>query len=278
MANHKFLISRDTLVEFYWNQFLSPGRIAAILQCSSGTVKARMRELGVPLRAGSEARFRYKKFDFSGNLIEKAYLIGFRLGDLNVYQRSTKSSLIIARCNTTQGVQIDLIKKLFSKYGKVTISPGVYSTNVNCYLNMTFNFLLPKSIEVPKWIENDVYAAAFIAGYVDAEGNFILNQNRARFKLDSYDLGILTWITKWLNKKHILVKFRCIARKGDPRGNNVQFNWDLWRININEAISLLKFIEYIKPFIKHTTRLKDSVTCEQNIQERIKNKTVKYAN
>lgn len=277
MANHKFLISKDILVEFYWNQFLSPGRIATILHCSSGTVRVRMRELGVPLRGGSEARFRYQKFDFSGNLIEKAYLVGFRLGDLNVNKRSMKSSLIIARCNTTQEVQIDLIKDLLSKYGKVTISPGTYSTNVNCYLNMTFNFLLPKSIKVPKWVEDDAYAAAFIAGYVDAEGNFLLNQSRARFKLDSYDLGILNWMTKWLGKKDILVKFRRIAKKGDDRGNNTRFNNDLWRVNVNEAISLLKFIKYIKPFIKHKTRLKDIITCEQNIQERIKNKTVKYA-
>lgn len=277
MANHKFLIPKDTLVKLYWSQYLSSGRVAAILHCSSDTVRTRMKELGIPLRQGSDARLRYQKFDFSGDFIEKAYMIGFRLGDLNIYKKSINSSMIVARCNTTDQTQIELMEKLFSKYGRVTVSPGANSTNINCYLNMTFDFLLPKSGNVPRWIEKSSYAAAFMAGYVDAEGNFMLNQNRARFKLDSYDIGILIWIVNWLNKMGFLVKFRCIARKGDSRGNGITFNCDLWRININEAISLLKFIRYIKPFIKHKTRLEDIITCEQNILERIRNKTVKYA-
>src|SRR5258708_7725330 len=158
------------------------------------------------------ARMRYKKYNFSEDLIEKAYILGFRLGDLNVYQTSSASSLIVVRCNTTHKVQVSLMRKLFSKYGRVKLSRGSYSTNVNCFLNKTFEFLLPKYQEVPYWVgQNDFVAAAFIAGYTDAEGNFILNQKKARFKIDSYDLGILSWIAYKLQKVGIRVKLRGIA-------------------------------------------------------------------
>lgn len=257
---------------------MSPPKIAKIYGCDAVTIRTRMREYSISKRSNSEARMRYRKFDFSGDLIEKAYMIGFRLGDLNVYQTSKKSDLIIARCNTTQIVQIKLIEKMFSKYGKVTISQGLFSTSVHCSLNRSFDFLIPKNQEVPIWVGKDLNTiAAFIAGYTDAEGNFILNQGRARFKIDSYDIKILTWIATKLKNQDMLVKLRCIGKKGQFFTANYKFNNDLWRVNINEAISLLRFIKYIKPFIKHKTRLQHMLVCERNIEQRIKKGSVKYA-
>lgn len=240
------------------------------------TIGNRLREFNIPIRSNSAAKMRYPKFDFSGDIIEKAYMLGFRLGDLNVYQTSKNSELIVARCNTTQVVQIRLMEKLFSRYGKVTISRGQYSTNVNCFLNRSFIFLLPKYERVPAWIDGDkTTSAAFIAGYTDAEGNFILNQYRARFKIDSYDVGILNWIANWLNNKDINFKLRRIGKTGDLRSNGTRFKHDIWRLNVNEAISLMRFITMIKPFSKHDTRLLHMEVCETNIKQRIANKTIK---
>lgn len=271
-------IPKAKLKYLYWNEYLSPFKIAKIYNCNQVTVRTRMREYGIPKRSGSEARMRYRKFDFSGDLIEKGYMLGFRLGDLNVYQTSKKSDLIVVRCNTTQVVQVKLIEEMFSRYGKVTISKGSISTNVQCFLNRSFDFLLPKNQKVPTWICKDVKTiAAFIAGYIDAEGNFILNQGRARFKIDSYDLGILRWIATTLNSRNISVKLRRIAKKGKFFTKIYKFNKDLWRININDAISLLNFISYIKPFIKHKARLQNLMVCEMNIKLRIYKGSVKYA-
>lgn len=278
VANHKVNIQREELEKLYWNQQMSTFKIGKLYYCSHSTIRNRILELGIPIKSSSIARMRYRKSDFSGDLVEKAYMIGFRLGDLNVYQVNIHSELIVARCNTTHKVQIDLIRDLFSKYGKVTISPGAYSTNINCYLNKTFDFLIPKYNQIPNWlVQSKLTAIAFIAGYTDAEGNFILNQTRARFKIDSYDLEILTWISDWLQKQGVRVKFRCISKKGDLRTNGTRFNNDLWRINVNEAFSLLRFIRYIKPFTKHKTRLRDMIICERNIKKRIKNRSIKYA-
>lgn len=277
MPNHKVPISKDKLTNLYLNKHLSTRKLAEIFDCDRMTILNRLKEYQIPKRSSSEAKMRYKKFNFSGNRIEKAYILGFRLGDLNVYQTSSKSELVVARCNTTQTVQVRLIKRLFSKYGKVTISIGKYSTNVNCFLNKSFKFLLPKHREIPKWImRNKATCNAFIAGYTDAEGSFLLNQAKARFKIDSYDAGILQGITEWLTQREIRAKLRRINKLGDLRTDGKKFNADLWRLNVNEAISLLKFIQQIKPFIQHRTRLKHLQLCEDNILFRLSNKTIKY--
>ncbi len=94
---------------------------------------------------------------------------------------------------------------------------------------------------------------------------------------NSTDIKILTWIAEELQKQNIGVKLRCIAKKGQFFTTQYKFNSDLWRININEAISLLRLIRYIKPFIKHQTRLLHMIICERNINQRIKKGTVRYA-
>lgn len=229
-----------------------------------------MREYGILKRSSSASRMKYRKFDFSGNLAEKSYMLGFRLGDLNVYQTSKLSELIVVRCNTTQEVQITLIKNMFSRYGKVTISIGKKYTNINCFLNKSFEFLLPKSKKVPTWIDSDdQFIAAFIAGYTDAEGNFILNQKRARFKIDSYDEDILKWMTDRLMKWDILVKIRCIAKKGQLAADGSIYKHDLWRLNINQASSLMNFANRIRSFMRHEARMKHMAICELNIKQRI---------
>lgn len=276
MARVKIKIPRQVLKHLYWKEHQSPIKIAKLYSCTPVTVRTRMRELGIQKRTFSDARMQHRKFDFSGDKVEMAYLIGFRLGDLNVYRTSENSELIVARCNTTHIVQVELITKLFSQYGKVTISKGKISINIHCLLNKTFEFLLPKNTNIPFWIDDNInMSLAFIAGYTDAEGSFFLNQTRARFAISSYDYFILQWIAQWLQLKNIKVTLRCIAQKGTFRYDGRIFNKDLWRLNINEAFSLLQFIESIKPFIKHKIRFQDMLQCEQNIERRIINGSAK---
>lgn len=276
MPRLKIPVGKEELETLYLKKFLALDKIASHFNCNRETIRNRLKDFGIPKKSSSAARMRYKKFNFSGDKTEKAYLIGFRLGDLNVYRTSKDSELIVARCNTTQSVQIQLMRQLFDKYGKVTISKGHYSTNINCYLNTSFDFLLPKYTNVSPLIGEDNEAgAAFIAGYTDAEGNFLLNQAKARFKIDSYDVEILEWITNWLKNQGVRVKFRQIGKEGGLRSNGTRFKHDLWRLNVNETMSLLKFIRMIKSFSKHPNRLRHMEVCEENIKKRIATKTVK---
>lgn len=271
----KIFIPRELLVRLYRQDHKSSIRIAQIFHCHPMTIRNRINELGILKRSPSDARMRYEKQDFSGNCLEKAYLLGFRLGDLNSYRTRLRSDLIIVRCHTTQNVQVKLIKQLFLSYGQVTVSKSVYGYNINCYLNKTFRFLLPKHRNIPKYIRNnEARSWAFIAGYVDAEGYFGLNQLKARFKIDSYDTQILDWMRKTLQQFSMRVIFRQIAKRGQPQYRTGIFHKDLWRLEINEARSILHFIHTISPYIRHGKRKADMIRCQRNIEDRLNKGTV----
>lgn len=272
----KYEISKKDLLRQYHKENKSTIEIAKIYNCTAGTVSNRLNKFGIRRKSKCQARMRYPKYDFSGGLVEKAYLIGFRVGDLRVHKSKPDAETIIVQCHTTQDVQIVLIKNLFEKYGQVTISRFKDGTiGANCYLNETFNFLLSKKDDIAPWVyKNKKFFAAFTAGYIDAEGNFIINQGRARFKIDSYDKNILGKIHCWLNKNNIRSKYRRIGEKGGLRPEGYFFNKDLWRLNVNEAYGLLKFINLVKPFILHKKRLKDINLCLSNIMKRKQRGTI----
>ena len=269
MSRRKIIIEKGTLIRLYTNEYKSLTSIAKLYKCARMTIHARMKELGIPLRSPSMARMKYRKVDFSGDIVEKAYLIGFRLGDLNIYQTSNRSDLLVARCNTTNLAQIKLMEKLFSKHGTVKVSQGKYSSNINCYLNRSFLFLLTNKKKVPLWIEKDERTIlGFMAGYIDAEGTFQINQGRGRFAIASYDKDILYWIHNQLKKFNILSIYKKITNKGTKSIGNYFLKKDVWRININETLSLLSFINLIKLYLRHEKRISDIELVLNNLEFR----------
>lgn len=276
MSRKKIVIKKKVLRDFYLNKNLSARKIGKIFNCSWSTIINRIAEFNIPFKSPSIARMRYYKKDFDNNLINKAYIIGFRIGDLNVYKTNKNSETIIVRCHTTQQEQIDVIKALFEKFGKITISKNKGHFNVNCFLNNSFSFLLSKGKDSWGWIkQSPKLYFPFIAGYTDAEGNFILNQGRARFKIDSYDLEVLEAISKYLTENNILNKFKQIYKKGEAQSKNGIYHNNLWRLNINESKSIYKFINHIKPFSRHKKRILDMELCLINIKNRKQNGTIK---
>lgn len=282
MAMPRININKSTLERLYLAKSLSPNKIGKIFNCSFSTITNRLKEYGIPLKSPAFARMKYQKFDFDNNRIIQAYMVGFRLGDLNVYKPSGNSETIVVRCHTTQKVQVAVINSLFKKFGKVSVSfrlPNHHT--VNCFLNNSFDFLLSKRKSSWDWVTGDLlFGASFMAGYTDAEGNFILNQDRARFKIDSYDFEILEWMHDYLVRQGISSKFRKIFDKGDMqmiRGIKAIYKKDVWRLNVNESSSLFKFINIIRPYLRHATRIRDAQKCLRNINLRRTNGTIKQA-
>lgn len=274
----KILIPKKELVKLYYKQKNSKYKIGKIYGCSFKTVLNRMREFGMEPLSRSVIQSKYKKKDFSGNKCEKAYLIGFRIGDLNVYQTTSHSDVIIVRCHSTRIEQIQLIKNIFKKYGKVSVSKNVKknSYHVNCFLNKSFEFLLPKKDDVKKWItKNDNYSKHFAAGYIDAEANIGVYDKRARFKIDSYDKNIINWFFQWFKTKNICCpKPKRIANKNQiyNKINNEKYNNDLWRIRVSIKESLKVLFENINPCLKHKKRIKDLEKCIKNLDDRKQHK------
>ncbi len=279
MGRKKIIVNKRLLNKLYHKQNFSPYKIGDILGCSFSTVSNRLKEFNIPIKTPALARMKYFKIDFDEDVFVKAYMLGFRLGDLNVYKPSENSETIVVRCHTTQKAQVRVIDSLFKKFGKVSISfrtPSHYT--INCYLNNSFEFLLSKKRLTWNWVTKDfLYGLPFMAGYTDAEGNFILNQDRARFKIDSYDFEILEWMSKCLTQQGINNKFRKIFNEGDTqiiRGIAAIYKKDVWRLNINEASSLFTFISSIMPYLRHDTRVKDAQKCLRNINQRRTNGTI----
>lgn len=275
MPRIKIEIKKDLLEKLYIKRRLSPLKIGTLLECSFSTVTNRLKEYSILRRTPAESRLRYPKKPFTGSQEDKAYMLGFAIGDLNTFKPSPNGVTLVTRCHTTQYAQVRVLQKCFTKYGHVTVSHTNNGFTINIYLDAkTFDFLLEDST-IPAWI-NGKTRWAFIAGYNDAEGNLILNQKKARLKIDTYDYFVLDWIHQELLKEKINAKLRKIGNLGDSRVDGTKFNADLWRLNINEAGSLHHFITQALPYTKHAKRKADMRLCLRNIHMRILKNTVKH--
>ncbi|MEI6529560.1 MAG: hypothetical protein WCN88_04150 [Candidatus Falkowbacteria bacterium] len=270
----KIIIPKNELIRLYYKEKKSKYKIGDIYGCSFATVLNRMRELGLEPLSRSIIQSKYEKKDFHNTEYVKAYMMGFRLGDLNVYQTSEKSEVIVVRCHTTQQDQVDIMTELFSEYGQVSINKSVKNSSfgVNCFLNYSFSFLLPKCDIVEEWISLDsICSASFASGYIDAEANIGIYDGRARFKIDSYDKNTIFWYYDWFKKNEI----KCPKPTQIGKQNQVynlakgyKYHKDLWRIRVSEKQSLEKLLIIIKPFLKHKKRISDLNKCLNNINAR----------
>lgn len=269
----KIVIPKKDLKRLYYEEKKSKYKIAEIYNCTCGTVLNRMREYGMESIPRSIIQSTYKKSDFLGDKCEKAYIIGFRLGDLNVYQTASHSEVIVVRCHTTCIDQVDVMKKMFGKYGNVSRREGKdRSFAVNCFLNRSFDFLLKKKDGVDKWItENEEFSNYFAAGYIDAEANIGVYDGKARFKIDTYDKNIIFWFYRWFLKNNInCPEPKMIGKKNHiyDKVKNYKYNKDLWRVRVNEQKSLGILFEILLPILKHKKRKRDLIKCAKNLDER----------
>jgi len=261
-------ISKTRFSQLYYHKKLSLKQIGDKFGYTSSGIFGAFKRFKLPLRSTSQSsKYHFLRSDFNGDKSQMAYLIGFRIGDLHVRK---EKYLVRVGCGTTQEDQLTLIQDLFKKYGKVYIGSrdkrGAWHPEVS--LNRSFDFLTPKHRRIPLWISNSrKYFISFLAGYCDAEGN-IGCYPRARFKIASYDYGILKDITKML-KKYLAIQPVLFLEKID----RMSHNQDALSIIVNERYSLLKLLTILMPILKHKNRKRGLRLAIKNIQNRIK----KYA-
>lgn len=218
-----------------------------------------------------ESNIKYKRSDFSKDDQEKAYLIGFRIGDLNVRTRNDSTSSINVKSGTTKSVQLELMKNLFGHYGHVWIS-GPHRTGsyqFETMLNRSFEFLLPKHKQIPSWIMKDPeYFWSFVAGYTDAEGNIGIYTTRAKFRLRSYDRKILSQIHMEMLKLGIKALFKLETKAGISRSGKTKRNKDCWGVTVNHAPSLITLFDKLRSKLVHGKRKIDLRLATQNMIKR----------
>jgi hypothetical protein len=265
-------ISCEQLRILYEDKQLTYAQIAELFACNPTTIHKKMKMCGIKARPSGGAMYEYPKKDFDGTINDKAYLIGLRLGDLHVEEGNWA---IRVRCTSTHQEQIDLVQGLFQPYGGVWISEPKErrGTGVTAHLNRSFDFLLKKEDEIENWVLQDTQAfLAFFAGYIDAEGSFIVSNRRAYFKIDSGDKGILYQAWEKLYELGIEFPQPNLVR---PAGTWIsQFNLasrrDLWRLASEKKDTLFKLCMMISPYLKHRKRIHDMQAVMNNLELRMK--------
>lgn len=289
----KYKIPKQKLKKLYEQKKLSTYKIAQRYNCSPSAIFHKLKKFNIPRRTDVEgiiltnnercraiarAVSRYAKKDFNGSNTEKAYFIGFSLGDMNATKRKYGETVYVASC-TTKNEQVTLMKNLFKRFGHIRIKKRKKNTKKGkidsfhfiAHLNSSFDFLLNKMDRVEKWIlENDKYFLSFLGGYTDAEGSFGVYNGFGSFALGSYDKNIIRQIYHKLKILGIKTENPRIMVKGgyiDKRG--VRTFQDLWSLRIRRKNELHKFISIIEPYIKHLKRRKDLLRVQVNVISRL---------
>lgn len=261
----------------YWYNELGETleQIAKRLGIDFVTVHDLMDHFDLPRRNKVEAAIIHPRQSFSGNQAEKAYLIGFRLGDLNVRMDLPTSKTIQVRCGTTIPAQVDLIQRLFEPYGHVNTRKGtIGEIQVECHLDMSFDFLLPKEDHVPGWVaSDDEYFWAFLGGYMDAESHIGLRKARsgrsAIVEIASCDIGILGGLLAGLRDKGIACPDLYLKnRAGTVDRRGIRNNRDFYVLRVMRKASLDRLFQHISPFIKHGDKQVAMAKAWANIRER----------
>lgn len=267
-----FDINKKKLEELYIEKKLSCSKIARLYNFDTVTIFNRLKKYSIKTRNYFEANIKYPKRIFDGDDELKAYMIGFRLGDLNVRSLKDKSTVIV-KSSTTKEDQVNLIKSVYGIYGHFWVKKygEVFSTMT--FLDNSFNFLVKKEDNIEDWImQKDRLFLAFLAGYTDAEGSIGISQKRARFRIRTYDKDILFQIHRHLSRLGVNSNFGLIRKRGFY-GMKRQ-NKDCFGVSVNSKESLLRLLKYLKPYIKHKKRYEDLIMAERNILERNKNQGV----
>ena len=261
-------LSRSMLFSLYIKKKYSIAKIAELYNCQPSAIFRKMSQYAIVRRTISETSTKHSKKDFNGDSLEKAYMIGFRLGDLGVRKMG---NLIYVGCGTTKTAQLNLVQTLFKDYGPgwVTKKDKKGRFHINFALNHSFVFLMPKHNQIPHWImRSQKLFWQFLAGYTDAEGNIGIYSKRAKLRIRSYDYGILRDIHQRLLQLDMKSIFSLEREQGiDKRG--VRHNRDCWGVTINKREDLYKLFCILKPLLRHQKRRSDLDAALQNVSLRL---------
>ncbi len=267
-------VTREELDHWYNELGENTEQIGERLGINGRTVRDLMEKFGIARRNKAEAAMKFPRRPFSGDKVEEAYLMGFRAGDLNVRMDLPSSRTILVRCGTSRMAQVELIRQLFEPYGHVHTRRGTLGeTQVECHLDLSFNFLLEKADRVPDgMLSDDNRFWPFLAGYMDAEGYIGLKPSRnwkaAFAELASCDAEILRGLWGGLTERGIQCRLSLRKPAGtiDRRGRRL--NCDFYCLGIYSKSSLDHLFRGISPHLRHSDKREEMAQAWANIRER----------
>jgi transposase len=243
---------KGVLEKLYLQKRMSTHKIAEIFDVDDFTILRWLRKYGIPRRSRTEyGVIKYPKKAFSGDLIEKSYLIGLRYGDLHARREGRQ-----IRVSTTSShpALLALFREIFSNYTtRMNIYPnkdrrGYFGWCVSCLLHPSFDFLLNKGSAIPSWIlQNERYFFSFLAGFFDSEGSIIICRARSnyvgyRIRIPNVNVVVLEEVKKSLLKLKFCPKLYLAYRSGR-----------CWKVEIYRKSDVFRFLSLIP--IKHSEKI-----------------------
>jgi hypothetical protein len=222
-------------------------------ELSPVTVYLRLRKRGVKLRGKVEAQIKavtkYQKASFNGDALERAYLVGFRYGDLHVVRHGRA---IRVRVSTTHPAMIDLFRTLFCAYGPIYQYPKEskltgFEWSLDCDLDQSFTFLLNPQEELYEIMSSKELFFAFLAGFFDAEGSVYYHRKAMHggfeFTLTNMDVSLLRRIAEKLRTLRFHPKVRLSPQmkdRGVKNGGQAIWKLSLWRfVEVSNILRIL---------------------------------------
>lgn len=263
-------LTKEKLEKLYIRQGLSTWKIGAILKHSRGTIYSKLKEFGIKPRDISDSHITYPRKSFNQNPIEKAYMIGFALGDLRIRKTGEKSKTIKVDCGSSRPEQIRLIHGLFRNYGRVWIGKPKKEgkVQIEAHLDESFNFLLHLRENLKSIFSKDSYFASFLAGFIDADGSIYISDGMAKFSIGNYDHRLLRLIRRRLLNYGIEIPKIVKDKKLYVNSEGYKRNDYYHHLNIGKKDSLIKLFDLIGHHLRHEKRLSDMQKAIDNIRER----------
>ncbi len=269
--------TKEDLEIWYLEEGLSTWEIEKQYGYPRGTVHRKLKEWKIPSRSRAESHIAYPFVDFNGGVEEKAYMLGFSLGDLRVRKKHPNSEVINVDCGSTKSAQIELIKRLFSPYGHVWIKevpsrPVCFQ--VECTVNSSFGFLLDRSVDSYGWVfEARETFAPFLAGFLDAEGCVSVQRltqkvPQAYCSIGNYDADLLRKIRERLVSLGIQCPELYVDRKRRVAFEYYRRKSAYWQLNIVRKNSLLMLFDLITPHTRHRDKKRAIKRAKENIEWR----------
>ncbi|MDO8537389.1 MAG: hypothetical protein Q7S21_00730 [archaeon] len=260
-------ISKEVLQDLYLNKKLSLSQIAKQFGFKSKTTTANyMKKFGIARRPSD--RKNYPKKPFSGDLQEKAYLLGLRAGDIHARKHY---NLVAVYAGSTKEAQINMIKECFEKYSHLNIydsmpKRGAFTNEMQkkvvIYLHPSFGFIIKKPQRIDEWILIDEKLFySFLSGYCDSESSWILTQHKKYdtkwkdliFSLGSCDKKILEQINQKLIEFGFNSHFYLVREKGIYGKQNC--NFDLYRVMLMRHKDVTRLAQILLPISKHADKI-----------------------
>jgi hypothetical protein len=242
--------SESIFEELYINKKLSMEKISKMLHLGIATVWKFIHKYSIPVR-----RFKYKKYDFSTDPAEKAYLLGLVAGDFCAYRHFRQ---IAVEVTTTHPAMMELFQSIFKKYGtpteriKYNKITGRYEKVGHVLLNNSFEFLLSKNFDI-----DNQYFYHFLAGFFDSEGCVYVYNNHGYIGLSiliyNSNKKLLQIIKNRLEKDGFHPKFYKFFEKGEKTTNNYIRGNDLWTVALHTTEEILALMK--KMPIRHREKI-----------------------